>query len=765
MTTEPQRGDDQRIPGTSFRPHPGTRLNDQNPWPGLDSYDESSAHFFHGRDGEAVELLRLVRLAPLTALYGKSGLGKTSLLQAGLFPLLRQQHYLPIYLHIDFSMAAVCPLEQIANRFQEELARAEAEFPERANGEGLWEYLHRNDMEIRSKDNFPLEAVLVFDQFEELFHHKVGEGSRIQLVRDSLADLIVNCIPAELARDAAKAKRSQLNLLSQRYRVILSFREDYLPELKAWEKDVPSLLRNYLRLEPLTRKWAIEVVEGPGQAVLEPGVASSIVDFVGNIGKQGKENTEAVIEPVLLCLFCYQLNRRRTANEKITKGLIESAGQDILNSYYETALNDPEMMSGPDVAEFIETYLIQGDRFRGNYPRQEAIDGNLLSQTQLHALTDRHRLVRVVQYQDTARIELIHDRLVEVACHFRNERKAKERLAEQERQAVQRARTLKRKASAIIAVFAVMLVIVGYLYISLWVRTRPWATLDSAVTGQRYRLRQDVAHIGRPAGLPVILQVALAPESITRLHMMVFRSFTAIDNRSLYGTTVNGEFLPYGDSTTLKDNDVIVLAGTAAFVFHPIEYKPWHLFSPPRLSNAEPPTGWGLLIDSKRHLVFPLTHDEEFIMPQGEDGVEPRERPEGAIAVVRQVEVRGKPGISWDRVMAERFWKRDEDPPTGEVELVALTPSRPSDVSAACYVLTIEDITGGDELQVDIKLDDYSYAAFTIPSGKQYFAAQSRSGVRNHKIVDLAFHQRKRRFQVIRLDPEIEYSMPSGAHD
>src|SRR5262245_52624346 len=119
--TEPRGGDDQGICGTSFRPHPGTLgLNKQNPWPGLDSYDEASAHFFHGRDGEAIELLRLVRLAPLTALYGKSGLGKTSLLQAGLFPLLRPRHYLPIYLHIDFSEAAVCPLEQIANRFQKE---------------------------------------------------------------------------------------------------------------------------------------------------------------------------------------------------------------------------------------------------------------------------------------------------------------------------------------------------------------------------------------------------------------------------------------------------------------------------------------------------------------------------------------------------------------------------------------------------------------------------------------------------------------------
>jgi hypothetical protein len=97
----------------------------------------------------------LIRLAPLTALYGKSGLGKSSLLQAGLFPLLREQHYLPVYLRIDFSEGATDPLEQVARRLEEEPARAGAEYPER-HGETLWEYLHREPLEIWSRDNFEM---------------------------------------------------------------------------------------------------------------------------------------------------------------------------------------------------------------------------------------------------------------------------------------------------------------------------------------------------------------------------------------------------------------------------------------------------------------------------------------------------------------------------------------------------------------------------------------------------------------------------------
>ena len=58
------------------------QLDADNPWPGLAAYDEASRDFFHGRSAEAAEILRLIRLASLTVLYGKSGLGKSSLLQA-----------------------------------------------------------------------------------------------------------------------------------------------------------------------------------------------------------------------------------------------------------------------------------------------------------------------------------------------------------------------------------------------------------------------------------------------------------------------------------------------------------------------------------------------------------------------------------------------------------------------------------------------------------------------------------------------------------
>ncbi len=429
-----------------------SRLDFQNPWPGLEAYNEASSLFFHGRGEESLELLRLIRMAPLTVVYSKSGLGKSSLLQAGLFPLLRHEHFLPVYLRVDFSGGALdSPLEQAKQRLIEELDRTNSEYPRPADDESLWEYLHRKDLEIWSADNFPLTPVLVFDQFEELFSRSGGNEEFIQRVFNGLADLIENRIPAELASEAAGAKRSRLDLLSQRYCLVLSFREDFLPEMRAWERKVPSLLRNYLRLTPMSRHCAIAAVEQSGKEVLEDGVAPSIVDFVGrrDLRTEPSDASEMIIEPVLLSLFCAQLNRRRAPGVRISQALVDDAGQDILDSFYREALDDAEVKGPPEVDRFIEEYLIQGDHFRGDYPKKEALDKNLLTSKQLAALTDRHRLLRIVQHADTARVELIHDRLVPVVRKARDERKIKQQQDELKRQAdAQRERAEEQERAA-----------------------------------------------------------------------------------------------------------------------------------------------------------------------------------------------------------------------------------------------------------------------------------------------------------------------------
>ena len=60
----------------------------EHPWLGLASFTEETRAYFYGREEEIGELCRRVQRKLLTILFGQSGLGKTSILRAGVVPRL-----------------------------------------------------------------------------------------------------------------------------------------------------------------------------------------------------------------------------------------------------------------------------------------------------------------------------------------------------------------------------------------------------------------------------------------------------------------------------------------------------------------------------------------------------------------------------------------------------------------------------------------------------------------------------------------------------
>lgn len=428
------------------------RLDPQNPWPGLAPYDEAAHAWFQGRDDEAAALVGLVEACPVVSLYGKSGLGKSSLLQAGVFPRLRQRGFLPVYARLDFSLSAGSPWDRLAQRLCEAADAAGLERPARRDGEGLWAYLHRKDFELWTVDNHLRTPVLVLDQFEEVFSRPGTTRRDLDAVFDVLGDLVENRIPSDIASD--KALSRSLDLMRQRFRVVLSFREDFLPDLRAWDARLPSLLRQSLRLLPMTRMQAVDAVQRAGQAVLAPGTAGPIVDFVAGDPEGAGSADEAVVEPVMLSLCCTQLNRRRPEGGCIDVPLLRSAGPNIIEDFYAEA-----MRGMPDsVHRFIEEQLLEGDHTRGSFARDEALKLGYIDAAQLQRLTSVHRLLRIDPQGKVPRIELIHDRLVDVVKTARDARRARMQAEEaRRREDATRDRRAKYWIAGALAVVCVLL--------------------------------------------------------------------------------------------------------------------------------------------------------------------------------------------------------------------------------------------------------------------------------------------------------------------
>ena len=420
------------------------QLDDANPWPGLESFEEDSHAFFFGRDREIQSLHKHVREAPVTVLYGQSGLGKTSLLRAGLFPVLREHGFLPIRVRLELKATAAPLTRQLHQSVRDSI---HADVPDAVlplEEESLWEYLHRTDFELWSPRNYPLTPLIVLDQFEELFTLGERLPDLVDAFRDEFGDLAENRIPADLATriDNDEELAGRFNLRSRNYRLLISLREDFLPDLEEWCRLIPTLGRSRVRLLPLRAGQALEAVHKPAAHLMTRELAQRVVRIIaGEELHRGRDTASsdgvgvgnplggAKVEPALLSLFCRELNeeRKRRGQDRFDERLVEDAKRDILSNYYSSCVRDmPE-----SVSRFIESELITEKGFRNSYIREDAVPAHL-TDDQLDQLISS-RLLRLEESYGAQRIELTHDVLTRAVRDHRDRRRTeeeKEKLAE-----------------------------------------------------------------------------------------------------------------------------------------------------------------------------------------------------------------------------------------------------------------------------------------------------------------------------------------------
>lgn len=440
-------------------------VDQENPWPGLSTFTEEQTAFFFGRDEEVRELLRRVERKALTVLFGQSGLGKSSLLQAGLFPRLRTANFCPIYVRLDHSGSAPALTDQIKSLvFQITASVGTWTKTSSSNaGETLWEFFHHRDDHLRDPAGKVVVPVLVFDQFEELF--TLGGAADPETRRRAgafiaeLADLVENRPPAKLeARmEESAAEAEAFDFARADYRVLITLREDYLPHLESIKPSMPSLMQNRMRLTRMQAERALEAVMKPAAGLVTQDVAVQIVSFVA--GHANLEGTE--VEPSLLNLVCRELNNQRRAQGEsvISANLLAGTRETILREFYERTMADQP----PAVRHFVENELLTDSGYRENVALERArkylVDAGQ-NPNAIDVLVNR-RLLRIEERLDVRRVELTHDVLcsvVKASRDLRHQRealeKAKRLLDEQQareagtRQALNRA----RKVAAVCAV-------------------------------------------------------------------------------------------------------------------------------------------------------------------------------------------------------------------------------------------------------------------------------------------------------------------------
>ena len=276
-------------------------------YPGLKPFERSQSTVFHGRGEDIKRLADLVLRERLVVLFSKSGIGKTSLLQAGVAPELERKDFIPIFLRSERTETPLLDTltEMLAKSPQVSGYDHTGELhPSATHRPTFWEQIKRLEFDV---NGLPATPVLVFDQFEELFTLAHSERSRSQFLSE-LADLANETMPSTLRDEllgrfqagdpAVTVEAMQWWERQPDVRIVLSIRSDFLHLLDEVSTSIPGILRNRFQLQPLSREKARAAIVQP--AVAEGSFASpqfeyseaslaEMIDFLA--GKESSEKT------------------------------------------------------------------------------------------------------------------------------------------------------------------------------------------------------------------------------------------------------------------------------------------------------------------------------------------------------------------------------------------------------------------------------------------------------------------------------------------
>jgi len=437
-------------------------VDSDRPWPGLFPFKEEQHNYYFGRDDEIDELFQCVKRETITLLFAKPGLGKSSLLQAGLFPRLREEGFLPVYVRLNYSEIAEPLISQLKSAVREAIGRSDfAEVSLPTDEESLWQYLHRRGGNIIDHSGNVVCPVFVLDQFEELFtlgaRNDPARAMRDQFL-DCFAQLVENSVPQDLReRLLANPKLATgLDFATSGCRIVVSLREDYLPKLERLRNLVPSLVfaTSRMRLTEMNGDQALQAVGSPNPLLLTPEVADHIVRFVSGDTSEGQQRL-ATLEtaPAILSLFCREMSIKRGNASQITEELVTGNASTIIDDFYRRCVDQKPA----PVRRLIEDKLVTKWGYRDNIDLKQAKEELEQAGVSAAVLDDlvNERLVRVEEHRGALRIELAHDVLIQPVTRSREKRLQQEtlerareqgRLALAEAQKESRTRRLRRLA-------------------------------------------------------------------------------------------------------------------------------------------------------------------------------------------------------------------------------------------------------------------------------------------------------------------------------
>ncbi len=393
----------------------------ENPYVGPRAFTLSDREKLAGRDRDITAVYRLLISERIVLLFSPSGAGKTSLVQAGLVPRMKEKGFnvLPI-IRVGKEIPAELENKTGLNRYvlsvlqsfdEDETLPAEKHLStEQLATTRLKDYLdQRLELEPGEQDdedfqNTGHKALLIFDQFEEILTVDPND-------RDGKWEFFTQIGEALEQRDCW---------------ALFVAREDFVAALAPYTRLIPAALASTYRLDLLDFDSAQQAIRKPaalmGVEYSDEAVKKLLADL-GSVRVQlpdgSWEKTLHVghyIEPVQMQVVCYRLWNKIADAEQITAEQIESLGDvnEALEGFYADQVEEASEKLGiseQEIRAWFDDALITHSGIRTQVMWEEGKSGGLSNLAILYL--EKAHLIRGEMRRGVKWYELAHDRLIQ----------------------------------------------------------------------------------------------------------------------------------------------------------------------------------------------------------------------------------------------------------------------------------------------------------------------------------------------------------------
>ncbi len=538
---------------------------------GLQPYTEEDAYRFKGRTAESQELFRLIVRNDFTVCYAESGEGKTSLLNAGVFPLLRENMYFPIAITFtsdDYketpdnfdTIIDRCIKDSIAEYndtnkgINVEYKLCSTDFPKLDNRAELQRELSQYSWwKLRNYKpqamGLTFTPVFVFDQFEEVFNMP---GSIVWTKKffNWLEDVSSDSCPKEIVekvRGIIGNKAAFPTIKEGKdFKAIFSLRKEFIGELDYWGMQthfIPSLKNNRYCLKALTYKGAQKVMTQQ-ERFNEDKVQQVLTYFVGQYSREPERTIEEglpVIPALLLSVVCDSWEKDIDAFTELSTAEIGQSLNSVLERFYNQAIDTiVQELSGQytnanlvQCRYDLDTAIFALVDSNGKRVRTKTTNDNLTQidfDTKYKKTLSRHRIIKVTKIDGEDYVEIVHDSLCSIVAHRRNARLAEETKKREERNKKEIEETKRREAQREDMTSSLfLLALLAYL---IWFISTAFCDKETALSLRVFE-SNVILTLGNFAVLPLIIYGAIKRLKITSW-LSIYAFFSNVVLMSLF---------------------------------------------------------------------------------------------------------------------------------------------------------------------------------------------------------------------------------------